>query len=71
LVPVFRREEGETRIDHEESDAKAIEVATKLLSEIAQYHSPKRKAIEHTGPNGGPMQVTGLSIEVVESRNVA
>lgn len=58
LVPVTHIEDGERWQDAEPSDAKAVEIATKLLSECAQYHSPKRKAIEHTGPNGGPIRMT-------------
>lgn len=55
LIPVLVRENGVTRQEAEPSEAKAVEVATKLLSEIAQYHSPKRKAIEHTGADGVPL----------------
>jgi hypothetical protein len=50
------------------SDAKAVEVATKLLCEIAQYCAPKRKAIEHSGPGGSAIPLGGgLTIEVVHS----
>lgn len=55
LVPVTMISEGERWEDAEASDAKAVEVATKLLSEISQYHSPKRKAVEHTGLDGAPL----------------
>jgi hypothetical protein len=57
--------EGERVLD---SEAKAIEVATKLLSEVAQYHSPKRKALEVSGPDGGSIPIAALKVEVIQSR---
>jgi hypothetical protein len=44
LIPIFTKD----GVEGIQSEAKAIEFATKLLSELAQYHSPKRKAIEMT-----------------------
>lgn len=32
-----------------------LRLASDLLSDVAQYHSPKRKAIEHTGSDGEPL----------------
>lgn len=51
MVPVFTKDGPEPV----QSEAKAIEIAAKLLGEIAQYHSPKRKAIEFTGEGGAPL----------------
>lgn len=34
-----------------------VSTAAKLLCEIASYAYPKLKAIEHTGPDGGPVEV--------------
>lgn len=55
LVPVTIRENGETIQTSESSDAKAIEVATKLLTELSQYCAPKRKAIELSGADGAEL----------------
>ena len=43
-------------------NAKApLDLRAKMLSELAQYVSPKRKAIEHSGEGGGPvMLITGV-----------
>jgi len=69
LIPVQAqdRETGERRAFAEPSDAKAIEVATKLLTELAQYCAPKRKAIEVSGPDGAAVPIGKLTIEVVPS----
>lgn len=53
-VPVFTKDGPEPI----KSEAKAVELAVKLLSEIAEYHSAKRKAVEVMGPSGGPMRFT-------------
>jgi hypothetical protein len=42
------------------------ELRGKMAAELAQYISPKRKAIEHTGPEGGPMEHS-LVVEFVSS----
>ncbi len=34
------------------------ELRAKMFSELAQYVFPKRKAIEHTGQNGEPLQIS-------------
>jgi len=31
--------------------------------EVAQYVEAKRKAIEHTGPDGGPLQVVATALD--------
>ena len=33
-------------------------LAGQMYKELAQYVAPKRKAVEHTGADGGPMAVT-------------
>lgn len=33
------------------------ELRGKMFSELAQYVSAKRKAVEHSGPDGGPMNL--------------
>lgn len=71
VVPAMVRENGESHAITEESDAKAIEVATKLLTELAQYCAPKRKAVELSGPGGGPIEANGLVVEVVNSRDAS
>ncbi len=38
------------------------ELRGKMYGELAQYVYPKRKAVEHTGPDGGPV---GGRLEVV------
>lgn len=35
----------------------APELSGKMASELAQYQAPKLRAIEHTGPLGGPIEV--------------
>lgn len=69
LIPRLVREEGATRMETEESDAKAIEIATKLLTELAQYCAPKRKAIEVSGPDGAEIPLARLTVDVVQSRD--
>ena len=39
----------------------------KAAAELAQYIAPKRKAIEHSGPEGGPMQAK-VTVEFVGAR---
>lgn len=52
----------------ERVDPKANEIAARLLSELAQYIAPKRKAVEVTGAGGDPLQIGTLQVEVIESR---
>ena len=33
----------------------SIDLKAKMLSELAQYILPKRKALEHSGPDGAPL----------------
>lgn len=37
----------------------SVDLETRFAAhrEVAQYVEPKRKAVEHTGPDGGPVQV--------------
>lgn len=34
-----------------------LSLAGQMYKELAQYVAPKRKAIEHSGPDGGPMKI--------------
>lgn len=43
------------------------ELRGRMYSELAQYVAAKRKAVEHTGPNGGPVEHRH---EVIEYRVV-
>jgi len=36
----------------------SIDLKAKMLAELAQYILPKRKAVEHTGPEGGAVIVS-------------
>jgi hypothetical protein len=40
-------------------------LAGQMYKELAQYVAPKRKAIEHTGAEGGPIQQSISRIELV------
>ena len=33
----------------------SMEIRSKMHSELAQYVAPKRKAVEHSGPDGAPL----------------
>lgn len=35
----------------------SLELRGRMYAELAQYVAPKRKAVEVSGPNGGPQQV--------------
>lgn len=54
------------KLESEEGPAE-IAAATKLICEIAQYSHPKLKAVEHTGKDGGPIQVLTLESLVTGS----
>ena len=41
-----------------ENEESAIRV--RCYSELAQYVYPKRRAVEHSGPGGGPIQVENI-----------
>jgi hypothetical protein len=38
-------------------DRVPLELQGKMAAELAQYQSPKLKAIEHSGPGGGPIEI--------------
>lgn len=40
----------------------------RAASEVAQYVWPKRKAVEHSGPNGGPINVASSAKDALEAR---
>ena len=48
-----------------------LRLAADLFSEVAQYHSPKRKALELTGAEGGAIEAHGLKVSIVQSRDAA
>jgi len=39
----------------------SIELKAKMMSEVVQYILPKRKALEHSGPDGGPITASWLA----------
>jgi hypothetical protein len=39
------------------SSAVPLEIKAMLLKELAQYGWPKRKAVEHSGGGGGPLEI--------------
>lgn len=49
-------------------EACSPELRGKMFAELAAYISPKRKAIEHTGPEGGPIDHK-LEIVFVEAKD--
>lgn len=51
-------------------DTKApIELRGRMYTELAKYIWPQRKAVEHTGAGGGPIEMTDVSgIELLKSR---
>ncbi len=45
-----------------------IEIRTRAYSELAQYVSPKLRAMEITGAAGGPLEVNVSAVELLKSR---
>lgn len=45
-----------------------LELRARMLAEIAQYMYPKLRAIEHSGPGGGPMEVNVSGTEMLARR---
>jgi hypothetical protein len=41
--------------------ASPLELRGRMYSELAQYVAPKRKAVEMSGPDGGPVAIEGVS----------
>ena len=58
--------EGLAEIAADESNP--IEIRTRAYSELAQYVSPKLRAMELTGGGGGPIEVNVSAIELFKSR---
>lgn len=54
-------------LDGTREDAKANEIAARLLCALAEYCAPKRKAIELSGPHGAPVPIGHLTVEVIQS----
>ena len=44
-------------------ETKDESIRASLLRELAQYAYPKRKAIEHSGPDGGPIEFEVRAID--------
>lgn len=42
------------------------ELRGRMFAELAQYVAPKRKAVEHSGVNGEPLQRRNITIRFVE-----
>ena len=40
----------------------------KMFSELAQYVYPKRKSVEHSGPDGAPIETHDSAIELLSDR---
>ncbi len=70
---------GEVEETEVVKDAKGKPVAVKVplswrlrldaAKELMQYIAPKLRAIEHSGPDGGPIPVTRIVREIVDPRN--
>jgi hypothetical protein len=58
--------EGLARIANDENNP--IEIRTRAYSELAQYVSPKLRAMELTGAGGGAIEVNVSAIELFKSR---
>lgn len=48
--------EGMAKIAQAAFDAEDFQLAGNMYKELAQYVAPKRKAIEHSGKDGGPVE---------------
>ena len=59
--------EGMARIAHEAYKAKDHAIALSAYKELAQYIYPKRKAVEVTGEDGGPLEIKGIEVVGISS----
>lgn len=50
--------EGDPTMDRKPDPYKALD----MLAKLAEYAAPKLSRTEMTGPNGGPVEVTGIEI---------
>lgn len=48
--------EGMATIAKEAYEARDFQLAGNMYKELAQYVAPKRKAVEHSGKDGGPVE---------------
>ena len=48
---------------HQQSHLLEPDLRARFLNELIQYYQPKRKAVEHSGVDGGPIAVTAVSPE--------
>ena len=53
----------------ESADSQDILDASKAWESIAQYVEPKLKAVEHTGPDGGAVQVAAFEFVPVGNKD--
>ena len=54
--------EGMARIAKQAMDEGELQLAGNMYKELAQYVAPKRKAIEHTGKDGGDLIPDSIKI---------
>ena len=54
--------EGMARIAKQAIDEGELQLAGNMYKELAQYVAPKRKAIEHTGKDGGDLIPDSIKI---------
>lgn len=57
--------EGMAIIAQQAMDDADLALAGSMYKELAQYVAPKRKAVEHTGANGGAIQTETKTLQVV------
>ena len=72
--PILRMAENadrmQTLLDEVDPDDKAIlfqglKTAVDAWEKVAAYTEPKLKAVEHTGPDGGPLQITEVTRTII------
>jgi hypothetical protein len=60
--------EGMVKIANEALSSADFQLAGNMYKELAQYVAPKRKSIEHTGPDGDALQLV-TRVELVPLDN--
>jgi hypothetical protein len=58
--------EGMARLSIDQT--KSPELRGRMFSELAEFVAPKRKAVEHTGADGGPIETGERAVELDYSR---
>lgn len=73
--PILRMAENATKmqelLDKVDEDDKTImfqglRAAIDAWEKVAQYTEPKLKAVEHTGPGGGPLEITEIKRVIID-----